>query len=161
MSAENIRTVTPKSAIAAIKTALKVRRPVMIHGAPGIGKSDIIHQIGKELNRPVIDIRLALYDPSDIKGFPYFDPKSQSMKWAASSELPKDEFSNAIVFYDELVSAAPAVQGAAYKLILNRRVGEYHYQQVQTRLLLETVQVIVVLFIRCLHHWLIALSIWN
>ena len=126
MSTDNIRTVNPQSAIAAIKTALKVRRPVMLHGAPGIGKSDIIHQIGKELNRPVIDIRLALYDPSDIKGFPYFDPKSQSMKWAPSSELPKDEFSNAIVFYDELVSAAPAVQAAAYQLILNRRVGEYH-----------------------------------
>lgn len=122
---ESIRTVTPQSAMAAIKTALKVRRPIMLHGAPGIGKSDIIYQIGKELNRPVIDIRLALYDPSDIKGFPYFDPKSQTMKWAASSELPTDEFSNAIVFYDELVSAAPAVQAAAYQLILNRRVGEY------------------------------------
>jgi len=122
---ETTRTVSPKSLIKAVKEAIKVKRPVMIYSAPGCGKSDIVHQIGKELNRPVIDIRLALYDPSDIKGFPYFDPVSQSMKWAPSSEFPKDEFSNAIIFLDELVSAAPSTQAAAYQLVLNYRVGEY------------------------------------
>ena len=123
---ESIRTVTPKTAGAAIKAALKKKRPVMLHGAPGIGKSDIVHQIGLELNRPVIDIRLALYDPSDIKGFPYFDPSTKSMKWAPSSELPQDPDSNAILFLDELVSAAPAVQAAAYQLVLNKKIGEYN-----------------------------------
>ena len=42
------------------------------------------------------------------------------------AELPTDPKSNAIVFLDELNSAAPAVQAAAYQLILNRRVGQYH-----------------------------------
>lgn len=123
---ESIRTVTPKNLIKAIKGAMAVKRPVMIYSAPGCGKSDIVHQIGMELKRPVIDIRLALYDPSDIKGFPYFDPESKSMKWAPSSELPKDEFSNAIIFLDELVSAAPSTQAAAYQLVLNFKVGEYN-----------------------------------
>lgn len=122
---ESIRTVTPNSLIAAVKEAIKVQRPIMIYSAPGCGKSDIIHQIGHELGRPVIDIRLALYDPSDIKGFPYFDPITQSMKWAPSSELPRDPDSTAIVFLDELVSAAPSTQAAAYQLVLNRKVGEY------------------------------------
>lgn len=122
---ESIRTVTPKSAISAIKVAIKAKRPIMLYSAPGCGKSDIVHQIGKELNRPVIDIRLALYDPSDIKGFPYYDPNTSSMKWAPSSELPKEADSNAILFLDELVSAAPSTQAAAYQLVLNRRIGEY------------------------------------
>jgi len=123
---ESIRTVTPSRLIKAVKGAINTRRAVMIWSAPGCGKSDIIHQIGVELNRPVIDIRLALYDPSDIKGFPYFDPVSKSMKWAPSSELPKDEFSNAIIFLDEIVSAAPSTQAAAYQLVLNYKVGEYN-----------------------------------
>lgn len=123
---ESIRTVTPSRLIKAVKGAIKERRAVMIWSAPGCGKSEIVHQIGEQLNRPVIDIRLALYDPSDIKGFPYFDPESKSMKWAASSELPKDEFSNAIIFLDELVSAAPSTQAAAYQLVLNYKVGEYN-----------------------------------
>jgi hypothetical protein len=123
---ETLRTVSPKSAVSAIKTAIKVKRPIMLHGAPGIGKSDIMHQIGADSNRPVIDIRLALYDPSDLKGFPYFDPNTKTMKWAQSSELPTGEFSNAIIFLDELVSAAPSVQAAAYQLVLNRKIGEYN-----------------------------------
>jgi hypothetical protein len=122
---ESIRTVTPTRLIKAVKGAINTKRAVMIWSAPGCGKSDIIHQIGVELNRPVIDIRLALYDPSDIKGFPYFDPESKSMKWAPSSELPKDKFSNAIIFLDEIVSAAPSTQAAAYQLVLNYKVGEY------------------------------------
>jgi hypothetical protein len=122
---ETTRTVTPIAAIKAIKQALITRRPIMLYSAPGCGKSDIIHQIGKELNRPVIDMRLALYDPSDLKGFPYYDPTSNNMKWAPSSELPTDPDSKAILFLDELVSAAPSTQAAAYQLVLNRRIGEY------------------------------------
>lgn len=123
---DNIRTVTPSSVAKAVKVAINAKRPIMIYSAPGCGKSDIIHQIGEELNRPVIDIRLALYDPSDLKGFPYYDPQTSSMKWAPSSELPTDPDSNAILFLDELVSAAPSTQAAAYQLVLNRKIGEYH-----------------------------------
>ena len=122
---DTIRTVTPSAATKAVKQAFKARRPIMIYSAPGCGKSDIIHQIGRELNRPVIDMRLALYDPSDIKGFPYFDPTTHTMKWAPSAELPQDPNSNAILFLDELPSAPPSTQAAAYQLVLNKRIGEY------------------------------------
>jgi hypothetical protein len=47
------------------------------------------------------------------------------MVWAPPSELPTDPESTAIIFLDELNSAPPAVQAAAYQLILNRRVGTY------------------------------------
>jgi hypothetical protein len=35
------------------------------------------------------------------------------------------QYDNIVVFFDEMNSAAPAVQAAAYQLILNRRVGQY------------------------------------
>jgi hypothetical protein len=47
------------------------------------------------------------------------------MVWAPPSELPTDPESTAIIFLDELNSAPPAVQAAAYQLVLNRRVGTY------------------------------------
>lgn len=124
MSNIAIRTVTPKAATRAVNKAIKHRRPIMLWGPPGIGKSDIVKQIGESTNRPVIDIRLALWDPTDIKGMPYLTDDGV-MKWANPSELPSDFASNAIIFLDEIVSAPPAVQAAAYQLILNRRVGEY------------------------------------
>lgn len=120
-----VRTVNPRSAKNAIRLAMKLRRPVFMTGPAGVGKSDIVHQLGKEQNRPVIDIRLALYDPTDIKGMPFFSTTTNQMKWAPPSEFPNDPNSNAILFLDELPSAPPAVQAAAYQLILNRSVGEY------------------------------------
>jgi hypothetical protein len=51
------------------------------------------------------------------------------MVWAAPAELPDEamasQYDNIILFLDEMNSAAPAVQAAAYQLILNRKVGTY------------------------------------
>jgi hypothetical protein len=94
-------------------------------GAPGIGKSDIVKQVGDEFERDVIDVRLSLWEPTDIKGIPYYNAQANTMSWAPPAELPTDPDSTAILFLDELNSAAPATQAAAYQLILNRRVGTY------------------------------------
>jgi hypothetical protein len=125
MSDLSIRQVGPKNAKRAISKAIAVRRPVFLWGPPGIGKSDIVKQIGTDTNRPVIDVRLALWEPTDIKGIPYYNSDLGTMTWAPPAELPTDPSSNAIIFLDELNSAPPAVQAAAYQLILNRRVGTY------------------------------------
>lgn len=121
----SVRQVGPKSAKKSIRYAIKKRRPVFLWGPPGIGKSDIVKQIGEDTNREVIDVRLALWEPTDIKGIPYYNSDAGKMVWAPPAELPTDPDSTAIIFLDELNSAPPAVQAAAYQLILNRRVGTY------------------------------------
>ena len=124
------RTVGPKGAKKSLRKAFKNKRPIFLWGPPGIGKSDIIKQLGDELEAHVIDVRLSLWEPTDIKGIPFFDSVNETMKWAPPAELPSAEFAakhkNIILFLDEMNSAAPAVQAAAYQLILNRRVGTYH-----------------------------------
>jgi hypothetical protein len=124
------RTVSPNRAKKSIVRAMQKKRPIFLWGPPGIGKSDIISQITDSLpNSHLIDIRLSLWEPTDIKGIPYFDSNSGTMVWGAPSELPSEElasqYDNIVVFFDEMNSAAPAVQAAAYQLILNRRVGQY------------------------------------
>lgn len=123
------RTVTPKNAKKSIRHAILKKRPIFLWGPPGIGKSDVVHQIGADLNAHVIDVRLSLWEPTDIKGIPYFDSNDSRMVWAPPVELPDEAFAAKheaiILFLDEMNSAAPAVQAAAYQLILNRRVGTY------------------------------------
>jgi hypothetical protein len=119
------RTVTPNDAKRSIRKCIKIQRPVFMWGPPGIGKSDIVKQIGDEQGRNVIDVRLSLWEPTDIKGIPYYNSNMNTMTWAPPSELPSDPDDNSILFLDELNSAAPATQAAAYQLILNRRVGTY------------------------------------
>ncbi len=121
----SVRQVGPKASKKAIRKAINVRRPVFLWGPPGIGKSDLVKQIGDDAGREVIDVRLALWEPTDIKGIPYYNADQGKMVWAPPSELPTNADSKAIIFLDELNSAPPAVQAAAYQLILNRRVGTY------------------------------------
>ena len=125
MSDISIRQLGPKAAKRSIQKAIQKRRPVFLWGPPGIGKSDIVKQIGEDAKREVIDVRLALWEPTDIKGIPYYNAEQGKMVWAPPAELPTDADSTAIIFLDELNSAAPAVQAAAYQLILNRKVGTY------------------------------------
>ena len=125
-----IRTVSPNKAKNALRHAMQKKRPVFLWGPPGIGKSDIVEQITASFsNSHLIDIRLSLWDPTDIKGIPYFDSNNVKMAWGAPSELPDEkmaaQYDNIVLFLDEMNSAAPAVQAAAYQLILNRRVGTY------------------------------------
>ena len=129
MESTALRTVTPNGAKKSIVRAFKKKRPIFLWGPPGIGKSDIIHQIGTSMEALVIDIRLSLWEPTDIKGIPYYAANDNCMMWAPPQELPTAEMAKKhkwiILFLDEMNSAAPAVQAAAYQLILNRKVGQY------------------------------------
>jgi hypothetical protein len=124
------RTLSPSKSKNALRVAMKKKRPIFLWGPPGIGKSDIVGQITNSFtNSHLIDIRLSLWEPTDIKGIPYFDSNSGTMVWGAPSELPTEEFAaqfdHITLFLDEMNSAAPSVQAAAYQLILNRKVGTY------------------------------------
>ena len=123
------RTVTAKGARSAILTCFKAMRPVFLWGAPGIGKSEVVEGITKELNGFMVDLRLGQMDPTDIRGVPYFNKELGLMDWAPPIDLPSEELAAkypvVVLFLDEMNSAAPAVQAAAYQLILNRRVGKY------------------------------------
>ena len=74
-------------------------------------------------------MRLALFEPTDLRGYPVPDVASGVMKWLPPADLPTAEmaakYDTIILFLDELNSAAPSVQAAAYQLVLNRRIGQY------------------------------------
>lgn len=127
--ADQNRTVKLSEAKRYLKHHFKQKRPVFLWGQPGLGKSDLVAGIAEEMDALLIDVRLPLWEPTDIKGIPYFNSEKVDMCWAKPAELPDNEtaskYKSVILFLDELNGAAPAVQAAAYQLILNRRVGEY------------------------------------
>ena len=124
-----VRQVSPNNAKKSILRAFNKQRPIFIWGPPGIGKSDIVSQISEDIDAYMIDVRLSLWEPTDIKGVPYYGANDNTMKWAPPAELPDakmaKKYKKIVLFLDEMNSAAPAVQAAAYQLILNRKVGTY------------------------------------
>jgi hypothetical protein len=99
--------------------------PVMLWGPPGVGKSQMVGQIGTRHAVPVIDIRLSQMEPSDLRGIPF--RVGEHVEWAIPAILPDANRHGpaGILFLDEITSAPPAVSAAAYQLILDRRLGEY------------------------------------
>ena len=99
--------------------------PVMIWGPPGVGKSQLVAEVAKDQNVPLIDIRLSQLEPSDLRGIPF--RVDSHVQWAIPRMLPDAEKhgDTGILFLDEITSAAPAVSAAAYQLILDRCLGEY------------------------------------
>jgi hypothetical protein len=100
--------------------------PVFVWGNPGVGKSSIIKQITNDKDMDFIDLRLSLLDPTDLRGIPFFDASNKSAIWAKPEFLPNtNSQAYGILFLDEINSAPPTVQAAAYQLILDRKIGEY------------------------------------
>jgi hypothetical protein len=129
----------------AVKRAMRLKRPLMIHGSPGIGKSDIVDQARKEEGfEHMIDLRLSQLDQVDLRGVPsvvsmqvpnpLYSGKKNSTEpqfleqtttvWNPPEFLP--HLPKTLLFLDEINSASPGVMAAAYELILNRRVGKHH-----------------------------------
>ena len=97
----------------------------MLWGPPGVGKSQMVAQIGARHGVSVIDIRLSQMEPSDLRGIPF--RTGEHVEWATPAILPDAgrHGEQGILFLDEITSAPPSVSAAAYQLILDRRLGEY------------------------------------
>lgn len=107
----------------------------MLHGSPGIGKSAIVHTIAAQYNLLVIDKRLAQCDPTDMQGFPsvvngrsdYLPPKDFPLEGdPLPTKADGTHYAGWLLFLDEMNSAPTAVQAAAYKVLLDRMVGQHH-----------------------------------
>ena len=123
------RTVTSSQARKSLLKAFKAQRPVFLWGPPGIGKSELVEGLTEELGGYMIDLRLGQMEPTDIRGIPFYNKDLGKMDWAEPIDLPSQELADqypvVVLFLDEMNSAAPSVQAAAYQLILNRRIGKY------------------------------------
>ena len=99
--------------------------PVMIWGAPGIGKSQLVADVATRHGVSLVDIRLSQMEPSDLRGIPF--RKDDQVEWAVPSLLPDVERhgETGILFLDEINSAPPSVSAAAYQLILDKKLGDY------------------------------------
>ena len=102
--------------------------PVMLWGAPGVGKSDMVSDVCASQGRIMLDERLSTYESVDLRGNPYID--GGNVVWALPVMFRKlhdasKRGDKTALFLDEIVNAAPSVQAAAYQLVLNRCIGDH------------------------------------
>ena len=117
-------------ASAMLASYIRAKLVPMLVSSPGCGKSQIIYKIAADYNLKVIDLRLSQCDPTDLAGFPTVAGSKADYVPMAHFPIEGDPvpagYSGWLLFLDEATSAPPAIQAAAYKLILDRMVGSHH-----------------------------------
>lgn len=110
----------------------KKRRPIMAWGPPGVGKSETIEQVARELGMDLKILHLSQFEPTDLRGIPVpvtIDTGNgvteTIVRWAIPEILPRKSEKPGILFLDELSNAEPDILKAAYQLILDGKLGEY------------------------------------
>ncbi|WP_052209177.1 AAA family ATPase [Acinetobacter sp. A47] len=124
-----------------IKVTLKQLEPILLrqlkagivpflHGKPGIGKSALFMALAEKLELQYIDVRLADMDPTEFAGFPRINDEKGYAEYVPLNLFPTESWPlpkgkrGWLIGLDEFSSAPKAVQVAAYKLVLDRMVGQ-------------------------------------
>lgn len=101
-----------------------LRTAWMLHGRPGVGKTQLVQQLATSIGAELIDLRLTTIEPQDLRGLPYYDHQAGKTVWYRPEDLP-DQNRPTVLFLDELTAAAPHMQPTVYGLLQERRVGRH------------------------------------
>ena len=99
----------------------KVRKPVLLRGRHGIGKSEVVYQTANSLELPVVERRASQMTEGDLVGLPKTDGN-------VTSFCPPDWFKQAcdtpvVLFLDEVDRATPEVRQGIFELTDSRKLN--------------------------------------
>ena len=106
-----------------LSLAIKNRMPVLIVGAPGVGKSDIVRQAAEEAAADLIISHPVVSDPTDYKGLPFVvDGHAEFLPFGELRRITETT-TPTVFFLDDLGQAPVSVQAACMQLLLARRIN--------------------------------------
>ncbi|MGE0444496.1 MAG: ATP-binding protein [Vicinamibacterales bacterium] len=119
MKPSDVRAVLTKTIPAGI--------PVLLVGAPGVGKSDVVGQATKSVGAQLIVSHPAVSDPTDAKGLPWVSADHESARFLPFGDLAQavKATTPTVWFLDDLGQAPASVQASFMQLLLARRVNEH------------------------------------
>lgn len=113
-----------EQAARALAIAVRARKPVLLWGGPGTGKSAVIRQLGEKLQLPVVTVIASLREPADFAGLPVVMENGSIRLAEPSWASYLIQQGSGILFLDEITTAPPAVQAALLRVVLERVVGD-------------------------------------
>jgi len=121
----NIATLTGQNLATLTALCAESGVPGIIWADPGVGKSAMIEALSASLDRHCEVVIASLYEPTDFSGLPVVVDgrvRRAAPEWAVRCA----ESERSLLFLDEISQAAPAVQAATMRVVLNRMVGDLH-----------------------------------
>jgi hypothetical protein len=116
----------PTQLTALLAKTIPAHAPVLIKGAPGIGKTDVVTDACKAAGADLLVSHPVVSDPIDYKGMPFVtDGRAEFLPFGDLRALIQAD-RDTVFFLDDLGQAPPTVQAAAMQLILARRINGHH-----------------------------------
>ena len=100
------------------------KKPVLIRGRHGIGKSQVIYQTAKALDLPVVERRASQMTEGDLMGLPSVE--GASTKWNAPDWFKTACENKVLLFLDEVDRATLEVRQGIFELTDSRKLNGWH-----------------------------------
>ena len=107
--------------IEVLDAAYRARRPVLLEGSTGIGKSQIVSEFARGRGLGVVVLDLSLLEPPDLVGLPVIE--GGRTRYASPAELPSQGCG--VLMLEELNRAEIPVMQPALQLLSARRLHAY------------------------------------
>lgn len=117
--------MTPSQLGQLLAQTIPAKLPILITGAPGVGKSDIVTQAAAQAGADIIISHPVVSDPTDAKGLPWVGADKKSATFLPFGEMKRaiEAKTPTVWFLDDLGQASPAVQASFMQLLLARRIN--------------------------------------
>ncbi|KLR58171.1 ATPase [Diaphorobacter sp. J5-51] len=117
--------INPKKAEKLLSAYINARTPILLTGAPGVGKSSIVEAAAEAAGYDIILSHPVVSDPTDAKGLPWPDKDGETATFLPFGDLAQaiNATRPTVWFLDDLGQASPAVQASFMQLLLARRVN--------------------------------------
>jgi hypothetical protein len=115
--------VKPSQLTTLLTKAFPAKEPVLITGAPGIGKSEVGVGACSIVGADHLIMHPVVSDPTDYKGMPWVENGRASFIPFGDLHTLINAKKLTVCFLDDLGQASPAVQAAAMQLVLARQVN--------------------------------------
>jgi len=116
-------TISFKSFKSAIRHILPKKYPIMLRGRHGVGKSELVYQLAKEMVVEVVERRVSQMTDGDIIGLPVFE--DGKTKWIAPDFFQHACENPVYLFFDELDRGDPHVRQSIMEITDSRKMNGY------------------------------------
>jgi hypothetical protein len=98
-----------------------VRKPVLLRGRHGVGKSEVVYQFASTVGLPVVERRASQMTEGDLLGLPKLDDNVTA--WCAPDWLAHACNEPVVLFLDEVDRATPEVRQGIFELTDSRKIA--------------------------------------
>lgn len=117
----------PSTLATTLAAAISQNETILIKGAPGVGKTDIIKQAATTAGMDLLVSHPVVMDPTDVRGLPWPDAHNKTASFLPFGDLATVLASTKplVWVFDDLGHAPPSVQNSLMQILLARHIGEH------------------------------------